>query len=255
MYAEYYKDILNLVIRITGSVDDSEDITQETFTKAFLNIDKFKGESKLSTWIFSIAKNESFRFLKERKKRRFSDIEFLIKEAGKTESEDIQSENEKQDLIDQVKEGCLTGLLQCLSPYQRSAFVLSVLFKFSISETAAIIGKTGGATKALIFRARKNLKGFLCSNCSLYDPGNHCRCEDLISFSLNRGWIKKPSGKNLKTKPSIDTHAIAREINEFKKIATMYLSIHDHVPSKSFEKRLYDSLKKLKTNYVIKKRN
>ena len=167
----------------------------------------------------------------------------------------IQSEEEKYDLIDQVKEGCLTGLLQCLSSYQRTAFVLSILFKFSIAETAVIIGKTEGATKALVFRARKNLKGFLCNNCSLYDSSNHCKCENLISFSLNQGWIKKPSGKNLKNTTLIDIHSITSEINEFKKIANMYLSIRNHTPSKDFEKKIYDKLNKLATNYIIKKRN
>lgn len=247
VYNKYYKDIYNMVIMITGSITDSEDITQETFVKAFKSISKFKGISKLSTWIFSIARNETFQFLKESKRRNTSDIEKLIEEANKTKNELNLTEEE------QVKEGCLTGLLQCLSTYQRSAFVVNILFNFSTAETASILGKTEGATKGLVFRARKNIREFLCKNCSLYKPGNHCKCENLISFSLNQGWIKKPSGKNLYKKIELDMETISSEIEDYKKIVKIYTSLPTHNPSKETKTILYNKLNELKTKYVIKK--
>jgi RNA polymerase sigma-70 factor (ECF subfamily) len=255
VYNKYYKDIYNMVIRITGSKTDSEDITQDAFIKAFKNISNFKGASKLSTWIFSIARNETFQFLKKSKKRDASDIEKLIEEANQTKNEMNLSDEEQQHLVTQVKEGCLTGLLQCLSTYQRSAFVINVLFNFATAETALILGKSEGATKGLVFRARKNIREFLCKNCSLYKISNHCKCENLISFSLNQGWIKKPSGKHLRKKLNLDISSISSEIADYKKIVQMYTSLPAHDPSNKLEKTLHDKLKKLRTEYVIKKRN
>jgi RNA polymerase sigma factor (sigma-70 family) len=253
VYNKYYKDIYNMVIKITGSITDSEDITQEVFIKAFKNINKFKGISKLSTWIFSIARNETFQFLKESKKRNITDIEKLIEEGNKSRNEINLTEEEKINLITQVKEGCLTGLLQCLSTYQRSAFVVNILFNFSTAETASILGKSEGATKGLVFRARKNIRDFLCKNCSLYKPSNHCKCENLISFSLNQGWIKKSSGKYLHKKLELDMNSISSEIEDYKKIVKIYTSLPAYNQSKETKTILYDKLNELKTKYVIKK--
>lgn len=91
----------------------------------------------------------------------------------------------------QVKDGCLLGLLRCLSLNQRIAFILKVLFDIPIEDVALIIDKSKNSTRILICRARKNLREFLCRNCSLYSEDNHCKCENLILFSLKQGWVEK----------------------------------------------------------------
>lgn len=253
IYQKYYKNIFNMAIRLTGHLEVAEDIVHETFMKAYKHIKGFRGQSKIATWLYSIGKNECFQYLRSMEKKRFRDHELLIYEAEKTKNEPSCTEIEKQYLIDQVKDGCLTGLLQCLSIYQRSAFVLNILFNLSIKETAEIIGKSEGATKALLFRARKNLKGFLCKNCVLYDRNNHCKCINMISFSLNQGWIKKPSGKIMKKKMAIDTYSIEKEIKEYKSIVDIYRSLSKHDPKIQVDRSLEAFLEKQEKFFIIKK--
>jgi RNA polymerase sigma factor (sigma-70 family) len=75
LLVDRYKDMVNTVsYRIVKNVEDAEEVTQDTFLKAFQKIDSYKGDSKFSTWIYSIAFNASIS--KTRKKRlEFSDID------------------------------------------------------------------------------------------------------------------------------------------------------------------------------------
>jgi len=63
----YLKPIYNFVYRYIGNVQGAEDITQETFIKVWQNLKKFDQNKKFKTWIFQIAKNTCFDFLKKKK--------------------------------------------------------------------------------------------------------------------------------------------------------------------------------------------
>jgi len=195
----------------------------------FNNIHQFKGESKLYTWIYTITRNLCFHALQARKKSSFASLEALIHTAAHTPVNDYTG-FERKLLTDQVKEGCLAGLLRCLSSQQRIAFILHVLLGIPIRDIAVIIAKSKGATKVLVHRARQNLRNFLCANCSLYNPTNPCHCEDLIDFSLKQGWIKRPDGNEYKEQQAVDTTVIAQEIEDIRKITLLYRDLAGNQP-------------------------
>ena len=219
----YVSKIYALVWRMVKNRGEAEDITQETFLQAYQKINGFKGKSRLYTWLFAIAKNKCLRHLQHRRRSSFVSLEKIIQSAQDPEAAGVFNESEKAAYIPQVKEGCLLGLLYCLSLQQRLAFILTVLLKVEIQDTAKILDKTCGATRILICRAEKNLKKFLCKNCSWLSVSNPCRCENLIRFSLQKGWIqavtKKPST------PAVDACKIEREIQALKKVAALYQSL------------------------------
>jgi hypothetical protein len=130
--------------------------------------------------------------------------------------------SEMQHLTREVREGCLTGLLCCLSFNQRCAFILHVLVGLSVREAAEVLEKSEPAIKVLIHRARENLKKFLCQNCALYDPENSCRCQNLIGFSLKQGWIERPSGEILKM---VDARRIEQEIQTVRNVVQLYQAL------------------------------
>ena len=193
LYATYGHKIYNLVYRLMGDHKDAEDITQETFIQVYRHIDQFRGDSQFYTWMYTIARNLCHQLLKQRKKNSFASMEALVYSVQGDETVETFFDGEKQILLAQIKDGCFTGLLRCLSFYQRMAFILHVLLNLPMKDVADILGKSEGATKVLVHRARQNLKDFLCKNCSLYDSNNPCHCENLMSFSLAQGWIKKPA--------------------------------------------------------------
>jgi RNA polymerase sigma-70 factor (ECF subfamily) len=224
LYKNYRKSIVNLAYRMTGSMDDAQDIAQNSFLQAFKNFDKFKGESDVYTWLYRIAVNNCLLFLKNKKKNKVAALENLIETASSPVSEEM-TENEKSNYITQVKEGCLSGLLRCLPLQQRIVFILAVLLDLPDDLVAAVIGKSENAIRILIHRARQNIREFLCKNCSLFDPQNKCRCENLINFSLKQKWIEE---NVILAESTIYAEA---EIKSLKRMILLYKSLSEKDPS------------------------
>lgn len=219
LYRKYSKNIFNLAYRMTGSMEEASDITQETFIQAFLSIDKFRGESQMQTWLYRIAKNVSLKFLDKRKKTSFASLQELIYKVESPVSEEI-SETDRQLYINQIKDGCLSGLLRCLPLQQRLVFILHVLLDIPLIEVAQIINKSENAARILVHRSKQNIKEFLCRNCSLYSPTNSCHCPNMINFSLKQGWIGMHSPIRI-SQAETEIKNIKAEILLYKSLQTL----------------------------------
>lgn len=213
---------------MTGNKDDAADITQETFVQAFKSIGTFKGESKLYTWLYTIAKNNCLKFLEHKKRTTFQSLQTLIEQVSSPVSDEIQ-EADKVNYIAQVKDGCLSGLLRCLPLSQRLAFILHVLLDLPVEQVADVISKSENATRILVHRSRQNIKEFLCKNCSLYNANLACRCENLINFSLKQGWIEQNGVTNAR---------LESEIKNLKDVVALYKSLQDATPATDIEKKI-----------------
>jgi RNA polymerase sigma-70 factor (ECF subfamily) len=211
---------------MTGDKDDASDITQDTFIQVLNSLDKFKGESQIYTWLYKIAKNKCLRYLEKRDKTTFLSLKELIDNTSSPVSDEI-SETEKMNYISQVKDGCLSGLLRCLSLQQRLAFILNVLLDLPMKQVAIIIDKSENAARILVHRSKQNIKGFLCNNCSLYDSKNTCHCENLINFSIKQGWISLN-----------DTAHIESEIKDLKDVVRLYKTLQETSPTNEFDKQV-----------------
>ncbi|HEY4784766.1 MAG TPA: RNA polymerase sigma factor [Bacteroidales bacterium] len=230
IYKEYSRKIFNLAYRMTGNMDDANDITQDTFIQAYHSLDNFKGESRIYTWLYKIAKNNCLKLLEKKKRTNFLSLQELIHQKSQLVSEEIP-ETDKMHYISQVKDGCLSGLLRCLSLQQRLAFILNVLLDLPLEQVASIIEKSENATRILVHRSKQNIEIFLCNNCSLYDSKNTCRCENLIRFSLKQGWISL----DIKAEK---TSKIESEIKDVKNMVSLYKTLPETEPTHDFNKKV-----------------
>lgn len=217
---------------MTQDEDAAKDITQETFITLYQKSGTFKGKSHISTWLYSVAKNKCLRHIENKKRSSVKELERLIETASSPIEEAI-NETEKNHYISQVKEGCLVGLLQTLVFNQRLAFILVILYDIPIKEVAKIIEKSETATRTLVHRAKINIKDFLCNNCSLYQPENKCKCENLINFSLKQGWINEEN-----IHPSSFAKEIENDLSEIKKITALYHSLPNHSPEQDLKSQI-----------------
>ncbi len=157
---EYQKFVLNTCFRFVQIKEIAEDITQEVFIEVFKSVEKFRGDSKLSTWIYRITVTRSLDYLKMMKrKKRFAKLKSLFVEEGEvTEGIPGNDGNPGQQFEDSDRMKILNWALESLAENQRVAFTLSKYEEMGYKEIAEILGTTVSAVESLIHRAKTNLK-------------------------------------------------------------------------------------------------
>ncbi len=157
---ENQKKVLNTCFRFTNNREDAEDLTQEVFMEVYKSITGFRGDSKLSTWIYRIAVTKSLDFLRKKKrKKRFGIMKSISSEETLREelkATDISSPGTQAENRDRIK--ILNEALEKLPENQRVAFTLSKYDELSYQEIAEILETTIPAVESLIHRAKNNLK-------------------------------------------------------------------------------------------------
>lgn len=150
-----YKERLYWHIRkIVLSHDDADDVLQNTFVKIFKNIHNFNQESKLFSWMYRIATNESITFINKRAKEKNIDIEDVYKElAGSLESDEYFSGDEIQLILQKA--------IATLPEKQKLVFNMKYFEEMKYEEMSEILETSVGALKASYFHAVKKVEYFI----------------------------------------------------------------------------------------------
>ena len=157
---KYQKIALNACFRIVNNRETAEDLVQDVFIEVFRSIKNFRGDSKLSTWIYRIAVTKSLDYLKKMKRqKRFAKLKSLFN----TEDEHLQipaleQSNPEKIFTDDDRKKILDWALDSLAENQRVAFTLSKYDELSYKEIAETMGTTVSSVESLIHRAKSNLK-------------------------------------------------------------------------------------------------
>ncbi len=155
LVSKHQQLVLHVVGRIVQQNDEAEDICQEVFIKVFKTLKKFRGDSKLSTWIATIAYNTAISHIRKRKRRgevSYSEEPNLImaeKDSGLNQKI-VEHEEAKRYLMQ---------LIEALPVNYRTVITLFHLEEFSYKEIEEITGMPEGTIKSYLSRARKLLKG------------------------------------------------------------------------------------------------
>jgi RNA polymerase sigma factor (sigma-70 family) len=154
LVANHQRLVLHIVGRVVKKQEDVEDICQDVFLKVFRKIKKFRGESRLSTWIATIAYNTSVSHIRsrDRKQEELVDEEARL-DLGKTDNWHVQRTVEKEEA-----KKILLQLIEKLPVQYRTVLTLFHLEEFSYKEVEEITGMPEGTIKSYLSRARKLLK-------------------------------------------------------------------------------------------------
>ena len=170
IYEEFQPKIVHYLRRLLGN-QDAEDIAQEVFAKVSRGLESFKGQSKLSTWIYRVATNTAIDKLRSAPFKRSCENISLI---GETTVEDrIDSIGDTDPPIDRKvirKEmsQCVREYIDRLSPDHRTVLVLNELEGFKNREIADILEISLENVKVRLHRARASLKKVLDDGCDFY---------------------------------------------------------------------------------------
>ena len=150
-----YKERLYWHIRkIVITHDDADDVLQNTFIKIFRNIDKFKGDSKLYTWMYRIATNESITFLNSKARRNQVSNETLNENALQNLVADVYFEGDEIQLK-------LQKAIAQLPRIQQLVFNMRYFDDIKYKDMSSILETSEGALKASYHIAVKKIKTYL----------------------------------------------------------------------------------------------
>jgi RNA polymerase sigma-70 factor (ECF subfamily) len=156
----YDRKLLRIAQQITHSIEDAQEVVQETFFKAYRKLGEFRGDAKFSTWLFRIAVNQSLmRVRKQRSKQASAECSINVEEEGRLpiDFSDWRPNPEEEYQTSELRE-LLTGALQALRPTLRIAFILHDIEGHSLQEAAATMGISLAAAKTRSLRARLQLR-------------------------------------------------------------------------------------------------
>ena len=165
---------------------DAEDATQEILVKVATRLSTFRGDARVTTWVYRIAVNH----LLSTRRRRAEDPALTFADFGRDLTEDLDAAYDPrgvdEDLLAQeVMVGCTQGMLLCLDREHRMAYVLGEVLDLPSAEAAAICEISPAAFRKRLQRARQRIQGFMQGHCGLLDPGNACRCRRRIGAAIS----------------------------------------------------------------------
>lgn len=171
--------VYRLALRMLWHPEDARDATQDILIRVVTHLGSFRGESRVQTWVYQIAANylisarqsrvEARRYTFDRFARELGDGLADVGDAGEWPAD-------KALLLEEVKVGCMNGLLTCLDRPGRLAYILGEILELDGVEAANILHISPAAFRKRLSRARSAVIAFTRAHCGLVDPANACRC-------------------------------------------------------------------------------
>jgi len=159
----YQARVLNTCYSFLHNREDAEEVAQDVFLEVHKSISGFRGQAKLSTWIYRISVTRSLDLIRKKKrKKRFGRFVRIIGLDNPVERVPAPRRSEPHIALEEEERfQVLKEAMDSLPVNQRIALTLSNFEKRSYSEIAEVLGTTVSAVESLIHRGKKNLRGKL----------------------------------------------------------------------------------------------
>ncbi|HEY5750109.1 MAG TPA: sigma-70 family RNA polymerase sigma factor [Chryseolinea sp.] len=186
LFAEFQNPLKSYLYRLVTDRDDVEDLTHDTFIKAFANISTFHQDASLKTWVFKIATNLAYDHLRKRKRwqpdaqDRAADLAISSEEIRQVfwmvHHTSPAGAYEMKEHIDY----CFTCISKTLPIENQVALILKNIYDFQVNEICLILEKTEGVIKHLLNDARDTLTDVFEHRCALVNKNGVChQCSHL----------------------------------------------------------------------------
>ncbi|MDH5655497.1 MAG: RNA polymerase sigma factor [Spirochaetia bacterium] len=148
--------VYNLCCKLSG-LESAEELTQEVFLKIFQSLGTFRGESKISTWIYRITANTCMEHLRKSKFRKFISFD-LFSNPEEIESFPAKTRTPEEELQMNELQSIYESSMDMLPPKQKTAYYLFTLENLSHKEIAEIMQCSVASVESSVFRARQSLR-------------------------------------------------------------------------------------------------
>lgn len=231
--------VYGLAIRMLSHPADAEDAAQEILIKIVTHLGEFRGESSFTSWVYRIACNHLLTTRKRRAERRevtFELCERHIDDALAASGAHTAPEAEQGLIVEEMMLSCMQGILLCLSRDLRIAYILSEVLDLSSAQGGNILNISPMAFRKRVSRGRTLIRNFMQKNCGIVNPGNRCKCAQLVGLAVQTGLIR-PERPLFSAHPRRNPHVgVAEEVlepmDEEDRVKALFRSHPDYIAPK-----------------------
>lgn len=163
-------EVFYLALGVLRDPDDAQDVVQEVFIKAYRSLARFRGESRLGTWLYRLTLNAC---RDHQRKGRLMKLQHSLGLVAEPESRWVEerpdADPERRTAGGQLRQDLLRALGK-LTPAERDTFVLRQFNQLTIRETARVTRRAEGTVKNLLFRALRKLQKELATHAPMEEP-------------------------------------------------------------------------------------
>ena len=188
----HWRRLYNFVFRLTLDRDRAERYLTDLFSLA---IDKLAtrppSAPDTEVWLLALANQMLEERLPRQPEVNFDILDDTLRnEATRTDVVRSLSDPQRDFLLWELKQGCMTSVVNCLPPGERAAFVVCHVLKLPDDQAAKSLDITESAYKVRLSRARKKVGDYLAPRCEHVNPMNPCRCPARVGTALSKGFIR-----------------------------------------------------------------
>jgi RNA polymerase sigma factor (sigma-70 family) len=202
----------NLALRMLNHHHDAEDATQEALIRVVTNLSSFRGESRFSTWAWTIATRCVLDFGEGRARRSTVGPAEFADDLADGMASVSSIDPETSAVLGQVKLGCGRAMLQTLSGDLRIAYALGEILDVDQEEAAQALGISHAAYRKRLSRARSQLQQVLQDNCGIVNASNACRCSRRRTKAIELGRLDPEDAVDL------DINALADKVQSLDQL-------------------------------------
>ncbi len=183
LFKEHQANLKSFIYRLVTNTEDVEDLCQETFIKAYKNIQSFKENSTFKTWLFAIANNlikDHFKAQKRWSRNAQDNCSQSVKNSIELQHKTMDFYALEKFEIKNHIDYCFTCVMKYLPIERHIAIMLADIYEFKVFEIAQIINKTVGSVKHLLINGRNTMKQVFDEDCTLIHKTGACwKCSEL----------------------------------------------------------------------------
>ncbi|HLI83090.1 MAG TPA: sigma-70 family RNA polymerase sigma factor [Bryobacteraceae bacterium] len=173
LLARFQQPVYTLAVRLLNNPAEASDVVQEVFLKVFRNIEHFRADSSLRTWIYRITVNEAHNTRRWFTRHRSREVELDPENEESRDWREIIADSGRSPFeltLDREQAGMIESALGRINPVFREAVVLRDITDLSYEEIAAVLGVSLGTVKSRILRGREALRKQLAEGLQAKHP-------------------------------------------------------------------------------------
>ncbi len=182
--------IYNIAFKMVMDHDDASDITQEILIKIITSLSSYdRQKGQFRTWVYRIVANHVITMKQKKFERRIHDFDRYVSLIEQLPDHRSFSHPESGILVDELKVGCMMGMLMCLNRMARLVFILGAVFNVPDSFGAEILDISQGNFRKILSRSRHRVYSYMNGVCGHVNKNNPCRCAYKVKNFIDLGMM------------------------------------------------------------------